>query len=159
MFTTTDCSCHNLTILRTLLSKPIVLSQKYLQDIYGLLIVFYKWLTEQDRECEWNQGEGWVSTRCVKRVVFHRWMMDDVLSVYIVEGCQSFKIQKNDPFWSPPWKTPITALTSSSKCSKWKVSEGVAKPRHYGIITSKMEDYCCWESFVPDFIRFCHLWN
>ena len=77
MFTTTDCNCHNLTIVITLLSKPIVVSLKYLQDMNGLLIVFYMWLTEQDRECEWNQGPGggWGSTRCLKRVVFHRWMI------------------------------------------------------------------------------------
>ena len=103
MFTTTDCNCHNLTMLFTLLSKPIVLSLQYLQDMNGLLIVFYKWLTKQDWECEWNQGKGWVATRCVKGVVF----TDGWCVVYIVKGCQNFK---NGPLWGPPGSPPPRSL-------------------------------------------------
>ena len=51
---TTDYNCYNFTVLRAFLTiKALcVLSLKYLQDMNGLLIVFYKWLV--NGKCEWN---------------------------------------------------------------------------------------------------------
>ena len=66
MFTTIDCICHNLTILRTLLSKLSVLSLKYLQDMNGLLIVFLQ-VTDKSK----TETESVNETRTGGRVGFH----------------------------------------------------------------------------------------
>ena len=56
---------------------------------------------------------------------------------------------------------PIKALTSKLYAlhSEWKVIEGVAEPN--SIMGYKQPKWRTFvdESFVPDFIRFCHLWN
>ena len=137
MFTTTDCNCRNLTILRTFpfpLSKPIVLSLKYFQDLWMDYWLFFTsdWQSKTESVNE-TRGKGGFPLGVWKRLFF----TDGWCVVYIVKGCQSFKNQKNG--WSPLWTPQVAALTSSSTCSEWKVNEGVAKPslRHCGIITSK----------------------
>ena len=89
MFTTTDCSCHNLTILITLLSKPIVLhwnTCKIWMDYWLFLQVSDR--ARQSQRVSMSPGGREGSTRCVKRVVFRGWMM------CCLQGCQSFKNQK-----------------------------------------------------------------
>ena len=146
MFTTTDCKCHNLTMFLPYHWNTCKIWMDY-------WLFFHKWLTEQDWECEWNQGKGWVSTSCVKRVVFK----DGWCVVYVVKGYQSFK---NGPFWSPPGSPP--------RSLPWPLALHVVNERSMKMqLPNALWDHnqqiwrtvYCWESFVPDFIWFCHLWN
>ena len=73
--------------------------------------------------------------------------MDDVLCTLLnFKGCQSFKNQKNGPFWSPPWKSPsqVTALTSSATLVNERSMEVWLRVMHCDIITNKMEDCDVW---------------